>query len=66
MFIDTDPRCDGLLMELVVDKLTEAKEHLENNGCEILAWEGIDGACIVRDPFGVHYNSWEEDDRNQL
>lgn len=61
LFIDSDKRCEGVLLELLVDDLEAARQHLQANGCEILAWEGAGGACVVRDPFGVHFNIWQQD-----
>ena len=50
----------GPVMEIVVNNLQEAKEHLVENGCEIVRWEGKGRDCYVRDPFGMVFNVWEE------
>ncbi|MCZ8537710.1 VOC family protein [Paenisporosarcina quisquiliarum] len=50
----------GPIMEFVVKDLNEAKQHLMENGCEIVRWEGKGRDCYVRDPFGMVFNVWEE------
>jgi catechol 2,3-dioxygenase-like lactoylglutathione lyase family enzyme len=50
----------GPVMELFVDNLEEAKQHLLQNGCEIVRWEGKGKDCYVKDPFGMVFNIWEE------
>lgn len=50
----------GPVMEIVVNNLQEAKQHLAENGCEIVRWEGKGKDCYVRDPFGMIFNVWEE------
>ena len=56
LFVDEKKHCSGLLMELLVDDVEAARGYLEANGCEVVSWGGEGHACIVRDPFGVHYN----------
>ena len=64
IFIDAeDPSTFGgnpLLLELNVDDLDRARQHLKANGCEVLRWDGIGQACIVRDPFGLVFNVWQD------
>lgn len=50
----------GPVMEVYVNDLDEAKQHLMENGCEIVRWEGKGRDCYVRDPFGMVFNVWEE------
>ena len=50
----------GPIMEVVVEDLNEAKQHLVENGCEIVRWKGKGRDCYVRDPFGMVFNVWEE------
>jgi predicted enzyme related to lactoylglutathione lyase len=50
----------GPVMELIVDDLEEAKQHLVANGCEIVRWYGKSKDCYVKDPFGMIFNVWEE------
>lgn len=50
----------GPIMEIVVSDLEEAKQHLMDNGCEIVRWKGKGQDCYVRDPFGMVFNVWEE------
>lgn len=59
MFIIEDDEVGGIVMELFVDDLEQAKAHLVDNGCEIIRWRGKGQDCYVRDPFGVTYNIWE-------
>ncbi|MEQ9232289.1 MAG: hypothetical protein RIF46_16525 [Cyclobacteriaceae bacterium] len=49
----------GLVMELLVDNLDDAKEYFQANGCKILKWEGKGRDCYIEDPFGIRYNVWE-------
>jgi catechol 2,3-dioxygenase-like lactoylglutathione lyase family enzyme len=50
----------GPVMELEVDDLDAAKEHLLANGCEVVRWHGKGKDCYVRDPFGMVFNVWEK------
>ncbi len=50
----------GPVMELIVEDLSEAKEHLINNGFKIVRWEGKGKDCYVKDPYGMVFNVWEE------
>jgi predicted enzyme related to lactoylglutathione lyase len=59
MYIDEKKHCPGLLMELLVDDVEAARGYLEANGCEVLTWGGAGHACVIRDPFGVHYNVFQ-------
>jgi len=59
MYFDKKKYCSGLLMELLVDDVDAAREHLEAHGCEVLTWGGRGKTNIIRDPFGVHYNIWQ-------
>lgn len=60
MFIDDDSICSGFLMELVVDDVEAAREHLEANGCRVLDWRGAGKACIIEDPHGLRFNIWQD------
>ena len=59
LFVIEDDEIGGLVMELFVDDLEAAKEHLMANGCEVLRWRGKGQDCYIRDPFGVIFNIWE-------
>ena len=59
LFVDEKKHCSGLLMELLVDDVEAARSHLEEHGCEVISWGGAGQACIIRDPFGVHYNLFQ-------
>lgn len=50
----------GPVMEVMVDDLDDAKQHLLENGFEIVRWEGKGKDCYVKDPFGMIFNVWEE------
>ncbi|WP_197489774.1 VOC family protein [Rossellomorea aquimaris] len=49
----------GPVMEIFVNNLEEAKNHLLTNGFEIVRWEGKGKDCYVKDPFGMIFNVWE-------
>jgi len=59
MYFDEKKHCSGLLMELIVDDADAARDHLVAHGCEVVVWNGAGQSCIVRDPFGVHYNIYQ-------
>ena len=65
LFVDTEqaaPR-DGLqgpVLELEVEDVEAAREHLVANGCTVLRWEGRGGDCYLRDPFGMTFNLWQD------
>jgi len=61
LYVDAPKKCDGALLELIVDDLDAARAHLEGHGCTVVRWEGRGRTCLVRDPFGVHYNLWQND-----
>ena len=60
LYVDENRHCDGMLMELIVEDAEAAREYLVDNGCEVIVWGGAGKSCIVRDPFGVHFNIWEQ------
>ena len=60
MFVQKDTNLSGVVMELMVDNLEEAKKILEENGCKIIRWEGIGKDCYIEDPFGVRFNIWQK------
>jgi predicted enzyme related to lactoylglutathione lyase len=59
LFVIEDQEISGLVMELFVDDLEEAKEILLKQGCKVLRWKGKGRDCYVQDPFGVIFNLWE-------
>lgn len=59
MFVQKDDQTSGLVMELFVDDLDEAKKILTDNGCKIIRWEGLRKDCYIEDPFGVKFNIWQ-------
>ncbi len=50
----------GVVMELLVPDLEEARVELLKAGCSVLAWNGKGNDNYVRDPFGFVFNLWEE------
>lgn len=60
LFVIEDDEISGLVMELFVDDLEAAREHLLAHGCEVIRWRGRGQDCYVRDPFGVVYNLWQK------
>ncbi len=60
MYIMKDNELSGAIMELFVDDLEKAKEHLLSNGCIILKWEGKGKDCYIEDPYGLRFNIWEK------
>ena len=60
IFIDKDYEMEGVVLELFVDNLEEARDILVDHGCKVLVWKGKGQDCYIQDPFGVIYNLWEE------
>lgn len=59
MFVQKDDQTSGLVLELFVDDLDEAKKILLENGCRIIRWKGLGQDCYIEDPFGVKFNIWQ-------
>ena len=49
----------GVITDLFVDDLEQAKEELPSHGCKIIRWHGKDQDCSFQDPFGLIFNLWE-------
>ena len=60
LFVLEDDEFSGPVLELFVDDLEAARDHLVANGCKVLRWRGKRQDCYIQDPFGVIYNLWEE------
>lgn len=60
IFIDRDYDMSGPVLELFVDDLEKARDHLLAHGCKIIVWKGKGQDCYIQDPFGVIYNLWED------
>ena len=60
IFIDNTEFPAPIVLELAVTDLEAARAHLTQNGCEVLRWEGLGKACIVRDPYGLVFNVWQD------
>jgi predicted enzyme related to lactoylglutathione lyase len=59
LFVLEDDELRGPVMELFVDDLEQARDHLVANGCKVLRWRGKGQDCYIEDPFGVRFNIWE-------
>lgn len=59
MFVIEDQELKGVIHELFVEDLEEARDELVKHGCEVIRWHGKRQDCYIRDPFGVIYNLWE-------
>lgn len=59
VYVDQDHELSGVVLELMVEDLDQAREELVRNGCEVIRWRGKGQDCYLRDPFGVIYNIWE-------
>jgi predicted enzyme related to lactoylglutathione lyase len=60
LYVLADDEFSGPVLELFVDDLEAARDHLVANGCKVLRWRGKKQDCYIQDPFGVIYNLWEE------
>ncbi len=60
LYVLADDEFSGPVLELFVDDLKAARDHLVANGCKILRWRGKRQDCYIQDPFGVIYNLWEK------
>lgn len=63
MFVIEDLELGGLIMELFVEDLEKARDHLIQNGCEVIRWRGKGQDCYIKDPFGVTFNLWQISDK---
>jgi predicted enzyme related to lactoylglutathione lyase len=59
LFVIDDDEISGPVLELFVDDLEAARDHLLANGCSVLRWRGKGQDCYIQDPFGVIFNVWE-------
>ncbi len=59
LFVIKDHEISGPVLELFVEDLEGARDHLLANGCEVIRWRGEGQDCYVRDPFGVTLNLWK-------
>jgi catechol 2,3-dioxygenase-like lactoylglutathione lyase family enzyme len=62
LFVIEDNEISGPVMELFVEDLDAAREHLVAAGCEVVRWWGEGQDCYIRDPFGVTFNVWRRSD----
>ena len=60
MFVMKAEPAIGVVMELFVDDLDEAKTILLENGCKVIRWEGKGKDCYIEDPFGLKFNIWQK------
>ena len=59
LFVIEDDEIQGLVMELFVEDLEDARDELLAHGCQVIRWRGKGQDCYIRDPFGVVFNLWE-------
>ena len=59
MFVEQGPFL-APIMEIIVNSLEAARDELVKHGCTVVRWEGAGKPCYLRDPFGVHFNLWED------
>ena len=55
LFIERGPAL-GLVLEVTVDNVEQAKLRLVKSGCEIVKDKPDFPRCYIRDPFGLIYN----------
>ena len=60
LYVHKDAEVSGPVLEFFVEDLEQARDHLVENGCEVLRWRGKGQDCYIQDPFGVIFNLWEE------
>jgi hypothetical protein len=54
------------MLDFSVDDLEAAVEHLKQNGCLVLQWDGKGGDCFMKDPFGLVFNLGPKEQTSQL
>jgi catechol 2,3-dioxygenase-like lactoylglutathione lyase family enzyme len=59
LFIDPGPR-RPLVLELLAPDLGEARAAVRSLGFEELVWKGRGQSCLVRDPYGLVANVFED------
>lgn len=60
IFLDSSGAELGLVLELVVNDVEEARTYLEGHGCKVLQWGGVGQACLIEDPQGLRFNIWQD------
>lgn len=51
-----EEKLTGPVLELLVEDVEAARDHLLAHGCKVVRWEGPGGDCYIRDPFGLTFN----------
>jgi catechol 2,3-dioxygenase-like lactoylglutathione lyase family enzyme len=54
LFIEPGPSL-GPVLEVTVDNVADAKQRLEEQGCEVVKDEPDFPRCYIKDPFGLIY-----------
>ncbi len=65
IFLDKGPRSSPVF-ELLTPSLDDAQGKLKFYGFEVVAWNGVSRANIVRDPFGLVFNIFEFDEEDVI
>jgi hypothetical protein len=65
IFLDPGPRSTAVF-ELLAPDLDGAQGKLKFYGFEVVAWNGVGRANIVRDPFGLVFNIFEFDEADAI
>jgi catechol 2,3-dioxygenase-like lactoylglutathione lyase family enzyme len=65
IFLDPGPRSSAVF-ELLAPDLDGAQGKLKFYGFEVVAWNGVGRANIVRDPFGLVFNIFEFDEADTV
>ena len=55
LFIERGPAL-GPVLEVTVDSVEGARNHLVKHGCEVIKDEPDFPRCYIKDPFGLIYN----------
>ena len=61
-YVIYDPDRSGTVLEFCVDDLDVARDKLASKSCRVIKWEGKGKDCYIKDPFGMIFNLWEENE----
>ena len=60
LFLMEEDSFSGIVHELFVGDLDQARDELVAKGCTVLRWRGKGQDCYLQDPFGAIFNLWEK------